>query len=226
MLVISKFHDYYDSALSTGVDKTVVYNRKTVELDHVPDMFKELSDNLINLQRELEYHYECAYIGFCGKIYPIITHTYNGKSDSSITTLDVAETTKSLTKITHRDYKISDEWEASYIKTKLRDFFNIENKSCYKDYFLDNKVVCFSIKPSSKWRNKSGMEINPCLRDFKFEKIIDPYTALQSIMMYISGVLGSPNEQIIQISDKDQIVSKGFDTVTSFRKAPSGKKKR
>ena len=33
MLIISKFHDYYDSAIAYGVDKECVYNRKTEIID-------------------------------------------------------------------------------------------------------------------------------------------------------------------------------------------------
>jgi len=33
MLICSKFHDYYDSIVAFGIDKTVVYPRKDNEIE-------------------------------------------------------------------------------------------------------------------------------------------------------------------------------------------------
>lgn len=57
------------------------------------------------------------------------------------------------------------------------------------------------------------------LKDVKFFKVKDPYTAFQELDMYISGVLGQQAKEVINISDKDRIVQHGFDN-SSFRKEP------
>ena len=38
MLIVSNFNDYYDSATSTGVDKTIVYDRKEASIDNLPEV--------------------------------------------------------------------------------------------------------------------------------------------------------------------------------------------
>ena len=65
MLIISKFHDYYDSAIGYGVDKTVIYNRKTFYLKKKIEI---PSTRKLKKEGELDF----VIIGFCGNIYPLI----------------------------------------------------------------------------------------------------------------------------------------------------------
>lgn len=69
---------------------------------------------------------------------------------------------------------------------------------------------------------KYGFQINPELRHYGIQSIFNPATLNQEISMYISGVLGNTEKEIINISDKDKIIGKGFDYKKSFRK--EGKK--
>ena len=44
MLIISKFHDYYDCIIrTTGVDKSVIYKRTTEEIDPLRNILPEFS---------------------------------------------------------------------------------------------------------------------------------------------------------------------------------------
>jgi len=65
MLIVSKFHDYYDTAMGMGIDKTCVYNRTTIEtLSHSKRyVFEEY--------RQGHYMFQLTRykIGFCGVIY-------------------------------------------------------------------------------------------------------------------------------------------------------------
>jgi hypothetical protein len=47
---------------------------------------------------------------------------------------------------------------------------------------------------------------------------MDAFTAFQSIQSYISGILGTKENDIIEISNNSKIVKAGFDLKTSFRK--------
>ncbi len=61
--------------------------------------------------------------------------------------------------------------------------------------------------------------INPCLKDITgITTFLDPYTVTQEIDMYLHGALCDHPKPMIQISDKDQVVAKGFDPKWSFRK--------
>ena len=65
--------------------------------------------------------------------------------------------------------------------------------------------------------------INPLLKDYEFYKVIDPFKAFTEIQMFISGVLGTGEKDIVEVEDKYKIAQHGFDK-WSFRKEPEKKK--
>lgn len=65
MKIISKFHDYYDTALAFGIDKTIIYNR--IQSD-------EKNTTGLSLPHP-ENNYRNFWIGFCGKLYRGTRHT-------------------------------------------------------------------------------------------------------------------------------------------------------
>lgn len=60
--------------------------------------------------------------------------------------------------------------------------------------------------------------INPVLKKVEFFKKIDPFTAMQDLSCYVSGVMGGQAPKMIEISDEVRIEKHGFDTKQSFRK--------
>ena len=73
--------------------------------------------------------------------------------------------------------------------------------------------------------NKDSIKLisNPKLFEYNFLKMIDPYTLFQEIQMYVGGVLGNNEPNIIEVSDDVKIASHGYNK-WSFRNTP--KKKR
>ena len=63
--------------------------------------------------------------------------------------------------------------------------------------------------------------VDPCLKDFHFNKVIDAYTAFQEIDMFLGGVLGDASDPPSPMTDRDKIVSHGMDLKWSFRKPPN-----
>ena len=61
------------------------------------------------------------------------------------------------------------------------------------------------------------------LKDYEFYKKFDSFAAFQEIQMFLSGVLGNKENEIIVVSDKDKIAQHGFDKF-SFRKDKEVKK--
>ena len=59
--------------------------------------------------------------------------------------------------------------------------------------------------------------VNPNLTAFRFFKYKDAFTTFQEIQSYLSGVLGSPEKELIEVSDRSKIIKSGFDLKTSFR---------
>lgn len=62
---------------------------------------------------------------------------------------------------------------------------------------------------------------NPRLQDVEFQAVIDPFTAFQEISMYLSGVIGSKGNPMVQLSDDEIRDKHGFDPVYGFRKLPT-----
>lgn len=88
----------------------------------------------------------------------------------------------------------------------------------YTDLFVDAGVPVWAM-------TDNAIMLNPCLRTLQFEKVKDPWTAFQEIMQFISGVLGQPARETVDITDRDMARQKGFDD-WSFRRMPGDKKRR
>lgn len=88
--IISKFHDYYDSVLAQGIDKTLVYKRETQEFTininpyrtweqvgapHLLEFGEELRANIPRIQNrdwvcmDEEFYATPVVVGFCGKMH-------------------------------------------------------------------------------------------------------------------------------------------------------------
>lgn len=73
---------------------------------------------------------------------------------------------------------------------------------------------------------KAGLQliVNPCLKEFDFQKIKDPYTVWQEISMYLGNELVSQMDPNPPISDKVRAESKGFDDWSFRRHSDEGRK--
>lgn len=82
--------------------------------------------------------------------------------------------------------------------------FDIKYNDVTKKYWYSNK--------------KRELIINPILSDYVFYKVYDTYQTFQKIQMFLSGVLGNSEKNLIEIEDKYKIEQHGFDKKWSFRK--------
>lgn len=247
MLIISDFRDYYDNVLSQGVDKTIVYKRRS-DVQHEVEADKiiknaELIDSinrLDDLSRNLEY----ILVYFCGKWTPAIKMIgirHVSLHDPSI----VKEITKDMVSYDANSFLeyVGKGKDRKYVakfrynrrgdpdeklENCVRKLFDIKPND-FTDYLYQHKTVIavlhnfkwhYTRKPVSYSNLNMNITYNPVLSQYDFVKVVDPYTAAQEIMMYISGVIGSPSGEILQISDKDMVMSKGFDVKYGFRTRP------
>lgn len=67
----------------------------------------------------------------------------------------------------------------------------------------------------------TGVDVNPVLKDLDFMKVKDPYTAYQELDMFISGVMGGRSPVMVDVSDEDMKVKKGFGHHYAFKKEPT-----
>jgi hypothetical protein len=84
MKIVSKYKDYYDTAMSMGIDKTIVYERfqKEMKFEKPPNYDKIIRDLYLKAYGSIiydrdrypwntknKYQNQIYIIGFCGKLY-------------------------------------------------------------------------------------------------------------------------------------------------------------
>jgi len=234
MKVISKFHDYYDSCMKFGIDKSLIYLRESKDIVLSKKMIADYN-NITNTQEVhgrnanntvLNHFISFEIIGFCGKIYNLIRfipsdiRERNGSSDLFF--YDYNEFEKYIKENNHIlriDLKKT-AWRDGFLdgcKKKLSATVSKE----ISDIFHKEKVPVFVLKENRNIKERyyvnTTITLNPKLSDYGFYKVKDTFSAYQEISQYISGVLGVNKKDLIEVSNKDQIIKKGFDLKTSFR---------
>jgi hypothetical protein len=254
MLIIKKYRDYYDSSMGTdGIDKTCVYDRspdweksqsKRRKIDKIfsPNKFGWYNDPFSF------DHLKCSYgrkqthkknepvkiypfiIGFCGKLYVgyELTYEYRNKSDiCDITeTKVVYDMNEFISLLSPKDQK-----EQS---NRINNFYQKYDKKDYKDVFVEYHVPVFvydygtniptDLNVKDEHGNIPRFITNPKLSGYEFFKVFNSFTTFQEIQMFLQGVLGMPEKELINISEKDRIQQYGFDK-WSFRNPDPPKRK-
>lgn len=218
MKIYGKDFDYYDCALSFGQDPLCVWNRK-FEINK-PDKKVERDTSIMlsysHIERTYDYSFRDeidlfkGYVFFCGKTYPFIGYknNYFYSYDSLLKELVKYYTAIELNNIfnsTKYSYQFSSKIT---LKTQVEKFFNIKANSDMLHRIKN--IPVYIVYQNTEY-------VGGRLKDFSFFKVFDPVICFQEINMYISGVLGGQSPKLIEIADKYKIVSKGFDTIKSFR---------
>jgi len=246
MYIISKNKDYYDGVVGTvGIDKTIVYERAEKEIEEkteFPEPFKykrtygiysENDSSFVRLgdfgtKKDSKYFNNSFFvIGFCGKLYLGWRMFYNVKKFNP--ELGIHEDIPKF-KIIYGFDNVSDDLNNSRWGKNLYDtvqyvltydpieIFRTVNAPVF---IYDSGIdLNYNTYLSNK---KSVFIINPVLKDYEFYKVVDAFTAFQEIQMFIAGVLGIGEKEIIEVEDKYKIPQHGFDK-WSFRKEPTKKK--
>lgn len=237
MYIITKrnIKDYYDGvAGSVGIDKTIVYKRHPKEYDtrehnNVPKCMSYESrvtreNPLYRLNsissRNSKYRYGYFVIGFCGKLYIGFKIYEKQEQKSEFDRLyspnEKGYITYSLNEfisIYEDTQKMKYESERDYSLTLYNEIKNINALKINRDYNT----------PIWSFENET-FTVNPILKDFDFFKVFDAFSAFQEIEMFIGGVLGVGEKEVIEVSDKTKIEGHGFDYKWSFRKESTKKK--
>lgn len=226
MLILSKYHDYYDTAIGYGgIDKTIVYERELKEVKDDAFYKTELTSysrtiyhsdfrDLYSRFSDGEY-WTYFLIGFCGKTYLGVKIEKRNKANEC-ESIKYYYGEEILTQIPNRTErrKYRKWWYRPGGQMKDMDIITKYHNKEHIDLFFKYKIPSF-IKVVSKL---DILILNPVLKDWDFMQIFDPFTAFQEIQMFISGVLGTKENNIIITADKYKILAAGFDLKTSFRK--------
>lgn len=233
MRIISKFHDYYDTVSTYGMDLTCIYKRKEIKFEDDTVEFKKI-DKLLerysggdhrfykhhyNYNNEDFRHYFCSFIFFCGKLYPFMVFTYKGKY---FYYYDLESVNNDMMK--YGSKQIKKDWlnKKGYFftrnisKSRVSKIFNIKiPKNILEDLHHEYKSPILMYDG-----DYNRFVINPNLKKHMFYRVKDAYTAYQDISMFLSGVLGGTENKIIELSDKQRKEKHGFNE-WSFRRLPS-----
>lgn len=185
-----------------------------------------------------DYTAESFIIGFCGKIYigyQMTTDIKTYESYNSITKIEFVYSVNDIITF-FKKYNLTDSLEEFRLGKQIKGYYRKRPSKNIKlkfeehdlknvfDQFKENKFILdlfqqYKTPVFYLTHNTEGLKlvINPILKDYDFVSQVVPYTAGQEISMYISGVLGTSNPNIVQVSDKTKIEKAGFDKF-SFRK--------
>ena len=235
MYIISKFKDYYDGVVGTmGIDKTLVYERKTIEIKDNKKMLKEFrgfrnwnnihKNHFLNIgyadTKSKKYENNNFFIvGFCGKLYLGWKFEYKVKEWNNRKIIEVIKTDIIYGYENAKKYLKTNFW-----RSNLNDDVEYVMKYDPINMFRELNAPIFIYDSDRRSPRKSDiMIINPILKEWEFYKVMDSFAAFQEISMFIGGVLGIDEKEIIEIEDKYRIAKHGFDK-WSFRREPSKKK--
>lgn len=228
MLIISDFHDYYDTALAHGIDKTCVYQRRQKKLDLPTDRDSRIMLRVFRDRKGEQFCVRPWVIGFAGAVYPLVTVTKRlGRIEETDQVFYVmADLTRCLderipeVRKNHNRYR-SFWWNLSDLS--LTRFYDPARWHAFLPLFERHRVPIFVVRFGQSSR-KRKLILNPCLKEFRFMRIKDPYTALQDVHMYLSGVLGGLDRDMAEVDEKDRITQRGFNK-WSFRREPTKKRR-
>ncbi len=249
MHIISKFTDYYDIGLSEGHDKTIIYKRSIEEKTCQLSRFRAKNTKPVRFETEtsvmkhsLEFDYQWIVVGFCGKVFQCLTlervfETHDGKKNVKKSKTFCCYTADQVRKV-FRNHASKEElerfmskpsrsWRESLRYSSVQKRFYDWNNDRYADVFVKMNAPLFVVdRVETKFRHdlvriRSNVELNR----YQFYQVFCPYTTFQEISMFISGVLGMGEPDMIEISDECKRDSKGFNE-KSFKTRPNTKPNR
>jgi len=245
MLIVSKYHDYYDTAHNGFIDKSIVYQRTPVQTnDFLKERFDYFRTGIKGKKLDIEFpyvggtlstreytdHKELFMVGFCGRFYIGLHYTkydlrkcettidrYIYDYDEIIECLEL-KPDKKVSKPTRKWHYFGDYYN------KFVDFYKKYQGVERFEMFIEHKCPIIYIGSDRRVvldaNGDRKVILNPILKDIEFFKIFDSKTAFDSVSTFISNVLTNPEKEPV-MSDKVLIESHGFDYKFSFRKDPT-----
>jgi hypothetical protein len=184
--------DYYDSLARTYRDSKIVYNRfeQVLEMKRITgntDCCVIFKYKIVDIGfPRYEAPQNSLFIGFAGKTYKAKYHDCKWSVGYQFKLQEA-----------YYDYAVTD-----------KDFQTRWYNKNFKFDFSMNLFHTFQTPVMAIWQG--NLIINPNLKAFEFQKVVDPYTALTELQNFIAGVLGTSKE-IIEVADKYKIQNHGYD---------------
>jgi hypothetical protein len=214
MKIFSKTRDYYDVCQQFGTDDSLHFIRNEDKVG-VPKSLKGYEVGSV-AHRNKKYPYghnlywmvDKIWIGFCGQMhFGVVGNNYIAWNEDAIEVLKEV-------------YQTTQKFLEGYYK-KLFDTIQNQINTRTVEPFIELDCPIFLLRKNN---TNAFIVKNPCLRNFGFEKVKDPYTAYQEISMFIGNELAKQVDPQ-PLSDKDRLIAHGMDPVWSFRNPDKPKRK-
>ena len=223
MYIISKFHDFYDSAMGLGIDKTVPYPRITRQLAQPNKVSErslyELFQKLPPFRNRPQNGWEIkGYVLLvCGEAIPLVQIQYLSDKPNNFYSAE-----KAIDFIKAKGVPMARYW--SWWRRHYVDSFDgIEHFFKEKEFRnltqLHHVHKCPVILCHEEYK-KVAITLNPILKELGYQTQKDPYTLFHTIYMFISGVIGTPAKEPRPISDELKAANHGHDGEYSFKTPP------
>lgn len=217
MLLIKEFDDYYDFGVGFGVDKKIVYKRRS-EKYNLAEKSASIPERIISIRNKIDSFEKPGYwetprllssrsfIGFCGVIYSIPRVDEEGKPSVYIWGKDdlpkkISESIVSIWGRKARNLTIG-EWASKN---------NVVKTFECKDFFVENKLIAFVV-------DGDNITLNPNMSKLGLQKALPGLEAFQLLSMYLAE-FNNDEKESVSGTDIDIRNAKGFDNM-SFKKRP------
>jgi hypothetical protein len=233
MRIISKFHDYYDIGYHSGYP---IFVRHTSDytIGKIPFFDKELNDYVSSMNTGIlsfpsaKHPVNMYVVGCCGKLYFIYTVSKN-YLEKPVAYTDI---NKVLDVAYNGNKKLIDDVKYNSrmfrgIHTLYVDSTSQDVQKQFNDRFCNRNLDDIFIKIGSPLfiipvdRHNKVFTVNPVLKDYGFQHIVDPYTMYQEIEMYLGNILVS-DKKVPEFNDVLKRDMHGMNE-WSFKKKGKGK---
>lgn len=212
-------HDYYDSALSMGIDPTIVMVREKSK----SILVKSVGESLLGIEMALipsQVKVHRVTVVFCGRMYCGALVNHAGDYGPIHTFWSASKLREYAAEVKNGKVGVYHPWYRRKSKAPMtvEDYFTpVDAPGNVRQYMIDHKIAIL-VQHDRGRTEEPYFEVNPIgLKQLGFAKALDPYTAFQELSMWIGGILGGTSPEIVRITDdKVLIENHGFDK-HSFR---------
>lgn len=238
MKIFSKFRDYYDCTLGSFLESDVVIHRETKNNFIRTGEVEELGNFDAKWNYIFDGYYGKTYghknlymIGFCGKWYFFTGDRYRDVKGVEPNTIEY-HTFDEIVK-NNREMSLSkylSRWDKpdrniNYKNPNEVKFWNFDLFEKFGPVLFLDDYYCASKFPYRPPHKQSTFNFVswPCLGEYRFEKVMDPYTAMWELEHWFDSH-AKPDDAIVPVGDDiTRLQAYGFDKKTSFRKAKEEK---
>jgi hypothetical protein len=229
MRIISRFQDYYDSALAHGADMSQIYRREQRVVDAIMLPFTTPYNGASD-------YFQGGILIVCGKPVIRVRHSYvrDGRPVTS-EWRDHYDPSDALCEKrkwrSWRDYPSQARLEESFSGSTwdqlcVRHTTPLLLLTPWVDKRSDGvqiedvaRVRADSLHSQRRGYGESIWSVmrDPRLADFEFQKVVHPFQMLQEISMYMGSQLAKETDKMFMLTDTERLEKHGFDKKTSFR---------